>query len=92
MVDGYEARVVDDEGRPVPTGELGNLLIRGDSICAYYWNKHELTKRTIRGEWLATGDKVSQDADGFFYCAGRSDDMLKVGASGSPRLRWRTAS
>ena len=79
VVEGYEARVVDEEDRPVPTGELGNLLIRGDSTCAYYWNKHEQTKRTIRGEWLATGDKYYQDADGFFYYAGRSDDMLKVG-------------
>lgn len=79
IVPGYEARIVDEDDRPVPQGELGNLLIRGESTCAYYWNKHDLTKRTVRGEWLATGDKYYQDEAGFFYYAGRADDMLKVG-------------
>ena len=50
----------------------------GDSACAYYWNKHEKTKRTIRGEWMVTGDKYHLDADGYFTYEGRSDDMLKV--------------
>ena len=61
------------------TGEIGNLWISGDSTCAYYWNQHEKSKTTFQGEWLRTGDKYSQDADGFFCYAGRSDDMLKVG-------------
>jgi acyl-coenzyme A synthetase/AMP-(fatty) acid ligase len=44
-----------------------------------YWNKHEKTKDTIEGHWIRTGDKYSQDADGFLWHAGRGDDMLKVG-------------
>ena len=44
-----------------------------------YWNQHEKSKDTFQGEWLRTGDKYSQDADGYFCYAGRSDDMLKVG-------------
>jgi benzoate-CoA ligase family protein len=76
---GYEARLVDDDGQPVPRGEIGNLLISGDSTCAGYWNQHEKTKATIEGRWIRTGDKYSQDEDGFFWYAGRSDDMLKVG-------------
>ena len=43
-VPGYEAVVVDDEGRPVPAGEIGNLRVKGDSIMAYYWNQHEKTQ------------------------------------------------
>lgn len=78
-VRGYEARLVDDDGAPVAAGEIGNLLIRGDSTCAFYWNRHEQTKDTIAGHWIRTGDKYYQDEDGFFWFAGRSDDMLKVG-------------
>ena len=79
VVDGYEARLLDDEGTPVAAGGIGNLWIRGDSICAGYWNQHEKTKETIQGHWIRTGDKYTQDADGFYWYAGRSDDMLKVG-------------
>ena len=63
----------------MPRGEIGNLLIKGDSTCAYYWNKHDKTKQTILGEWILTGDKYYQDEDGYYWYAGRSDDMLKVG-------------
>ena len=79
LVAGYEALVLDDDGAPVPVGEIGNLLVRGDSTCAEYWNKHEKTKDTIEGHWIRTGDKYYQDEDGFYWYAGRSDDMLKVG-------------
>jgi len=79
LVPGYEARLVDEDGRPVPTGELGDLIVRGDSTCAFYWNRHEQTKDTISGHWIRTGDKYRQDDDGYFWFAGRSDDMLKVG-------------
>jgi acyl-coenzyme A synthetase/AMP-(fatty) acid ligase len=79
IVPGYEARLLDDEGQPVRAGELGNLLIKGDSTCAFYWNQPERTRATIEGDWIRTGDKYSQDADGYFWHAGRSDDMLKVG-------------
>jgi benzoate-CoA ligase len=79
LVPGYEAKLLDEEGRPVPRGEIGNLFILGDSTCAFYWNKHNKTKDTIDGHWIRTGDKYHQDQDGFFWYAGRSDDMLKVG-------------
>jgi benzoate-CoA ligase len=78
-VPGYEAIVVDDEARAVPQGEIGNLRVKGDSIMAYYWNKHDKTKETLFGPWIQTGDKYYQDADGYFWYAGRADDMLKVG-------------
>jgi len=79
LVPGYEALIADESGHPVAPGDIGNLLIRGDSTTAYYWNKHEKTKDTINGHWIQTGDKYYQDAEGYFWYCGRSDDMLKVG-------------
>jgi benzoate-CoA ligase len=79
LVEGYGARLVDDEGQPVAIGEIGNLWIEGDSVCAGYWNQHEKTKSTIEGHWIRTGDKYTQDVDGFYWYSGRNDDMLKVG-------------
>src|SRR3989442_1430000 len=79
LVAGYEALITDESGHAVKQGEIGNLLIRGDSTTAYYWNKHEKTKDTINGHWIHTGDKYYQDGDGYFWYCGRSDDMLKVG-------------
>ncbi len=78
LVPGYEARIVDDLGQRMPDGEIGNLIIMGDSTCAYYWNQHEKTKQTIQGEWIRTGDKYYRDGEGHFWYAGRTDDMLKV--------------
>lgn len=79
LVPGYEARIVDGDFNDVPDGEIGTLLIRGDSIAQCYWNKHEKTKTTMLGEWINTDDKYMRDKDGFFYYIGRTNDMLKVG-------------
>jgi benzoate-CoA ligase family protein len=79
LVPGYEASITDESGLPVQQGDIGNLLISGDSTTAYYWNKHEKTKATITGQWIHTGDKYYQDEEGYFWYCGRSDDMLKVG-------------
>src|SRR5256714_8514839 len=78
VLPGFEAKIVDDHDQPVPQGEIGNLVVKADSACAYYWNEHEKTKNTIVGHWLRSGDKYHQDQDGYFWYAGRSDDMLKV--------------
>jgi benzoate-CoA ligase len=79
IVPGYEARIVDENFQDVPDGDPGTLLIRGDSICACYWNKHEKTKSTLLGDWINTDDQYYRDADGYFFYVGRSNDMLKVG-------------
>ncbi|MGH7388198.1 MAG: benzoate-CoA ligase family protein [Candidatus Rokuibacteriota bacterium] len=78
-VPGYELRLVDDEGRDVAGGVVGHLLIKGPTTAPYYWNRLERTRATMLGEWLRTGDMFSRDADGYYYFAGRADDMLKVG-------------
>ena len=75
----FEAKIVDDEGREVPVGEVGNLMVKGDANAAYYWNKHEQTNRTMQGEWLKTGDTYYCDDEGYYWYCGRSDDMFKVG-------------
>jgi benzoate-CoA ligase family protein len=78
IIPGFEARIVDDNNQLVPRGETGSLLVKADSTCASYWNQHEKTKDTIEGHWIRTGDKYYQDESGYFWYAGRTDDMLKV--------------
>ncbi len=78
-VPGYELKIVDDEGRKVSQGEIGLLMVKGESTFAYYWNKHQKTKETIIGEWVNTGDRYYQDSEGYYWYMGRGDDMLKVG-------------
>lgn len=77
-VPGYEVKIVDEEGRAVPEGEIGNLWTKGESALAGYWQKPELTARTKRGEWVVTGDKFTRGPDGFYRYCGRADDMMKV--------------
>jgi 4-hydroxybenzoate-CoA ligase len=78
-VPGYELKLVDDENQEVPKGEIGTLLVKGRSAAQQYWRKREKTMATMQGQWINTGDKYYEDADGYFWCAGRGDDMLKVG-------------
>ncbi|GAB6933738.1 benzoate-CoA ligase family protein [Calditerricola satsumensis] len=79
VVPGYEAEIRDESGRPVPTGEVGVLWIKGDSVAAGYWNKQEKTQRTFVGSWLCTGDMYVRDEEGYYWYVGRSDDMIKAG-------------
>jgi benzoate-CoA ligase family protein len=78
-VPGYEVKILDDAGKPVPKGESGRLWIRSESAAKYYWNKPEKTAETMIGGWLNTGDTYREDPDGYLIYDGRSDDMLKVG-------------
>jgi benzoate-CoA ligase len=77
-VPNYEAAVVDDAGQPVPSGEIGNLWVRGQSAFAGYWNKPELTACAFRDGWVVTGDKFFRDDEGYYHYCGRADDMMKV--------------
>jgi len=77
--DGYELKLVDDEGKEVPQGEIGNLLVKGETAALFYLHQYERSQRTFLGEWLFTGDKYYIDEDGYYWHAGRSDDMMKVG-------------
>lgn len=78
-IGGYEVRLVDDGGRDVPQGEVGNLMVKGESTALFYLHQYEKSRQTFRGEWLHTGDQYLMDEDGFYWHQGRGDDMLKVG-------------
>jgi benzoate-CoA ligase family protein len=78
IIPGYEAKIVDENGVSVAQGEIGQLLVKADSTCSGYWNQHEKNKATFEGAWFRTGDKYYQDQDGYFWYAGRADDLFKV--------------
>ncbi len=79
IVEGYEAEIVDGDGRAaVQTGEMGTLRIKGDSAALCYWQAHEKSKETFAGDWCTTGDQFHVDAEGYYWYHGRTDDMLKV--------------
>ncbi|MBT6274399.1 MAG: benzoate-CoA ligase family protein, partial [Chromatiales bacterium] len=78
-IDGYEVRLVDDDAHDVPQGTVGNLMLKGESVALFYLHQYEKSRKTFRGEWLLTGDRYYVDEDGFYWHAGRGDDMLKVG-------------
>jgi benzoate-CoA ligase family protein len=77
-VPGYEVALIDDAGRPVAPGVVGDLMVAGPSIAQCYWNRRALTAERIRGRWFFTGDKYTVDQEGYYWYAGRSDDMFKV--------------
>jgi benzoate-CoA ligase len=79
LVPGYEARVVGPDGNDLPHGEIGTLWVKGDSAGLCYFQAHEKSKQVLRGDWVVSGDLFRRDAEGFFYYAGRADDLLKVG-------------
>ena len=79
LVPGYDARIVDDAGEPVPDGQPGRLLVRGDSIASGYWCRTATTRQVFQGEWLRTGDTYSRSADGVYTCLGRTSDLIKAG-------------
>jgi len=77
-VEGYDLRLVDEHGGDVPDNEMGEMLVRGESSAAGYWNQREKTRRTFVGEWTRTGDKYVRRQDGVYTYCGRTDDMFKV--------------
>ncbi len=74
-----EVRVVDDEDRALPAGEIGEIVVRGDVVMAGYWNQPEATAEALRGGWLHTGDVGSFDDDGYLTLRDRSKDLIISG-------------
>ena len=74
-----EVRVVDEEDRDVPVGEIGEIVIRGKNVMKGYWKDPELTAKTLRGGWLHTGDLATVDEYGFIYIVDRKHDMIITG-------------
>jgi long-chain acyl-CoA synthetase len=76
---GVEVRVADDDGNPLPVGEVGELLVRGPNVMLGYWKAPEATAEAIVDGWLRTGDMARLDEDGFIYIVDRKKDMIIVG-------------
>jgi len=76
VLDGYQARLVNEEGDTVEAGE-GNLWIKGGSAALGYWEKPEATERNFVNGWVRTGDLYRRDDDGYWFHMGRSDDCFK---------------
>jgi long-chain acyl-CoA synthetase len=74
---GVEAAIVNQEtGEPVPTGSVGELVVRGPNIMQGYWNRTEETSQTFRNGWMRTGDLGKMDADGYFSIVERVKDVI----------------
>jgi benzoate-CoA ligase family protein len=78
LLDGFESKIVDEEGRELPDGEVGALMIKGDCAGFEYRYHPEKTRKTFRGEWVLTDDLFKKDMEGRFYFVGRRDELLKV--------------
>lgn len=76
---GYEVKIVDEQGVCVPQGEIGHLMVKGETTALFYLHQYEKSRQTFCGEWFSTGDKFYVDEDGFYWYSGRVDDMFKVG-------------
>lgn len=76
---GLEVRVVDDAGKPVPRGEIGEIVCRGPSVMLGYWNRPEATAETLRDGWMYTGDMGYRDGRGYLHVTDRRNDMIVTG-------------
>ena len=69
-------RIVDDSGKDVPPGEVGEVVVKGPTVLLKYWNKPQETRAAFRDGWFHTGDLGKQDGEGFLYIVGRKIDMI----------------
>jgi long-chain acyl-CoA synthetase len=76
---GVDAKVVDEEGKEVPLGEVGELIVKGPNVMKGYWNRPEETQKALKDGWLFTGDLARMDQDGYFYIVDRKKDMIIAG-------------
>ena len=76
---GVNVKIVDSEGREVPRGTVGEIIVRGPNVMQGYWNKPEETAKALRGGWLWTGDGAYMDEDGYLFIVDRMKDMIVSG-------------
>lgn len=75
---GHRVEVIDDDGRALPPGEVGDIAIHGHppSLFVGYWKDEDATQACRRGDWYVTGDRATRDEDGYFWFVGRADDVI----------------
>ncbi len=88
-IPGVELRVVNDKGKNVKPGEVGEVIARGDNIMLGYFADEEGTRNAIRSGWLYTGDLGTVDADGYIFLTARKKEIIKVGGKGSARRKLK---
>lgn len=76
-----QVRIAGDDGQDLAPGEVGEVLVRGDSVMAGYWRNEQATEQALRGGWLYTGDVGCLDSDGFLTLKDRSKDLIISGGS-----------
>jgi benzoate-CoA ligase family protein len=80
VVPGYRLRILNADGHEASDSEPGELVVQGESIAKFYWNKPQKTASSWTTDgWFRSGDTMYRDPDGYFFFCGRGDDMLKVG-------------
>jgi long-chain acyl-CoA synthetase len=75
-IDGVEMKVVDEDGNDLPTGEVGEIVIKGHNVMKGYWNRPDATEESIKDGWFHTGDMAQVDDDGYFFIVDRKKDMI----------------
>jgi acyl-CoA synthetase (AMP-forming)/AMP-acid ligase II len=75
----WEIRIVDEQGRDVPRGQAGELIVHGNGVMREYYRNPEATAQTLKDGWLYTGDIVRQDEDGFIFIVDRKKDVIISG-------------
>jgi long-chain acyl-CoA synthetase len=78
---GVEVRVIDEHGRELPAGEIGEIAVRGDVVMKGYWDNAQATAAALEGGWLHTGDLGTMDAEGFLTLKDRSKDLIISGGA-----------
>ncbi len=73
---GQEMAIWDDDGHPLPAGEIGEIVVRGPNVMQGYYNNPEATESSIRDGWLRTGDQGYRDQDGYYFIVGRKKEMI----------------
>jgi len=76
LVPNLDLKICDDKGNALPTGEKGEIVVRGENVMAGYWRNDKATRETLRDGWLYTGDLGYLDRDGFLYVLGREKSLL----------------
>jgi long-chain acyl-CoA synthetase len=75
-IEGVEMKVVDDDGKEVGQGEVGEIVIKGHNVMKGYWNKPDATEEAIKDGWFHSGDMAQVDEDGYFFIVDRKKDMI----------------
>ena len=80
-ITGVRIRILDDQDQEVPTGDMGEIVVRSDVVMKGYWNSPEATAETLRGGWLHTGDLGYVDSGGYLFITDRKKDMIISGGA-----------